>query len=273
MGDERPLAVIDSGVGGLSVLREVARQLPCENLLYLADTANCPYGPRSPDEIRTLAEGIVRFLGGQGAKLVVVACNTMSAAALAHLRARSALPIVGMVPAVKPAAAETNTGVVGVIATEATIQGELFAELVQRYASNVRVLTQTCPGLVQQVEAGALDGGQTEALLHRYLDPMLGQGIDELVLGCTHYPFLTPAIRRVVGDRVTIIDPSPAIARQTGRVLGQHRLQRSEGGGRPFRIYYTTGRPVTFRRLLRRLLGEDGDVRQALWQDGELAPG
>ncbi len=262
--DSRAIGVLDSGVGGLSVLREISRQLPHENVIYVADTVHCPYGPRPPQEIQQLAEGVVSFLLRQQAKIAVVACNTISAAALSVLRSRFPLPIVGMVPAVKPAAAATATGVVGVIATETTIQGTLFAELVDRYASGVRVITQVCPGLVEAVEAGELDSPATEALLRRYLKPMLAQGMDSLVLGCTHYPFLIRAMQRIVGDGVTIIDPSPAIARQTGRVLEANDL-RGDPSQAGRRVYVTTGDPAVFAARLRALVGEEGSVQQASW--------
>ncbi|MBI4759063.1 MAG: glutamate racemase [Chloroflexi bacterium] len=269
MSDQRPIGVFDSGVGGLSVWRELAAQLPLESTIYFADIANCPYGPRSNQEIQALAQGIVGFLAAEGAKLIVVACNTASAASLAYLRSLFSVPIVGMVPAVKPAAAMTASKRVGVIATEATVQGQVFAELVERFANGVEVYTKACPGLVQQVERGELEGPETRSLLQRYLDPLLAQGIDTLVLGCTHYPFLEPAIRRVVGPDVIIIDPSPAVVRQTGRVLEEKGLQahpKSQGE----HLFYTTGDPSRFREMIYMLLGISPAVRQALWQGAQL---
>lgn len=248
------IGVFDSGVGGLSVLREIWAQLPDEDTLYFADTAHCPYGSRSLEEVRELAAAITDFLVEQGAKVIVVACNTASAAALHHLREQFAVPIVGMEPAVKPAVEHTHTGRVGVIATEVTFQGELFARLLERFASGVEVLTQACPGLVQQVEAGRLDDPETDRLLRLYLQPMVAAGIDSLALGCTHYPFLREAIRRVVGPDVEIIDPAPAVARQTARVLEQNGLLRNSQ--EPARhLFYTTGDPAAFAALAERLLG------------------
>jgi glutamate racemase len=264
------VGVFDSGVGGLSVGREIARQMPYADLVYLADQAHCPYGARSMDEIRRLAEGIAAFLVDLGADVIVVACNTASAAALHHLRKRFRVPVVGMEPAVKPAAAHTRSGHIGVIATQVTFQGELFATLLQRFAQGVVVHTQVCPGLVARVEAGRLDDEETVSLLRGYLTPLVEAGIDELVLGCTHYPFLRPAIARVLGPKVAIVDPAPAVARQTCRVLAQARpMAPRERQGK--RTLYTSGSLSAFRESVHRLVGDEGEVRSARWaEDGLL---
>lgn len=261
---EDPIGVFDSGVGGLSIMQELARQLPHEDIIYFADTAHCPYGPRSLEEIRGLTQAIISFLLAQGCKIIVVACNTASAAALHHLRERFEVPIVGMEPAVKPAAQETETRVVGVIATQATFQGELFASLIQRFASDLTVLEGVCPGLVEQVEAGKLDDPQTEAILRHCLEPMLEKGIDALTLGCTHYPFLIPTIKKIVGPKVKIIDPSPAVARQTKRVLEREGLL-NHAHRRSRYTFYTTGNPETFAALQKRLTDLPGETRGLHW--------
>lgn len=263
---EGPIGVFDSGVGGLSIMGELARQLPHEDITYLADTAHCPYGPRSLEEIRGLAQAIVSFLLAHGCKIIVVACNAASAAALHYLRERFQVPIVGMEPAVKPAAQETETKVVGVIATPATFQGELFASLIQRFASDVTVLEGVCPGLVEKVEAGGVDDPQTEAILRRCLEPMAEKGIDTLVLGCTHYPFLTPTIERIVGPGVKIIDPSPAVARQTQRVLAREGLL-SDAHRPGHYTFYTTGNPETFAALQKRLKALPGKTIGVHWDE------
>ncbi|RMF39618.1 MAG: glutamate racemase, partial [Anaerolineae bacterium] len=194
------IGVFDSGVGGLSVLRALRARLPRETYLYVADQAHVPYGPRPLLEVRRFAEGITRYLLGQGADLIVVACNTASAAALHYLRQTfSSVPFVGMEPAVKPAAEQTRSGVVGVLATPATFQGKLYASVVERFAHDVVVLQDTCPGLVEQIEAGALKAPETRRILERALHPMLAQGIDTVVLGCTHYPFVMPLIAEIAG--------------------------------------------------------------------------
>jgi len=248
------VGVFDSGVGGLSVLREIWAQLPHQHTVYFADTAHCPYGSRSADEIRELSVSITEFLIQCGAKVIVVACNTASAVSLHYLRERFSIPIVGMEPAVKPGAERTHTGKVGVIATQVTFQGELFARLVERFANGVDVLTQACPGLVEQVEAGKLHDPETDRLLNLYLQPMVQAGIDSLVLGCTHYPFLREAIQRMVGPDVEIIDPAPAVARQTGRVLEKNGLLRTSQEPAQ-RLFYTSGDPRAFAAMAERLLG------------------
>lgn len=264
------IGVFDSGLGGLSVWREIARQIPNHDTLYVADQAHVPYGSRPTEEVREFAEGITRFLLKEGAEVIVVACNTASAAALRHLRTIfPRVPFVGMEPAVKPATQNTGTGVVGVIATPATFQGELFASLLERFAADVQVLTQVCPGLVKAVETGALDTPETEALLRACLDPLLEAGIDELVLGCTHYPFLRPAIERVIGPQVEIVDPAPAVARQVERVLARQRLKPSEERT-DHHVFSTTGAPAPFAAMVERLVGVRSQPLALTWQEGRL---
>ncbi|MBN1563788.1 MAG: glutamate racemase, partial [Anaerolineae bacterium] len=211
----RPIGLMDSGVGGLSILRELRAQLPAENVIYVADQAHVPYGPRSIEQVRAFTFGVVRFLLDQGAKLIVIACNTASAAALYALRESfPAVPFVGMEPAVKPAACDTQSGVIGVIATAATFQGELYASVVGRFAQDVRVETAACPEFVTLAEAGDTDSAAARDAIRRRLSSLLVAGIDQLVLGCTHFPFLADAIRAEIGPGVTLVDPSPAVARQ-----------------------------------------------------------
>ncbi len=261
-----PIGVFDSGVGGLSVWREIVRQWPAENTLYFADQAHIPYGLRPLDEVRRLTENITRFLLAQGAKVIVVACNTASGAALHALRETFPdVPFVGMEPAVKPAVEHTRTGVVGVIATPATFEGDLFAGLVARFGDGVDLHAQACPGLVEAVESGAFDTPETEALLRRYLTPLLEAGIDQLVLGCTHYPFLSATIQRIAGPDVALIDPAPAVARQVGRVLAERNLLAPtvQQGCHQF---YTSGDPMQFSEMMRALIGAEHHA--AHWTDG-----
>lgn len=264
------IGVFDSGVGGLSVWRELVRQLPHEHTLYFADQRHVPYGTRSLAEVRDYAKGIARFLRARGAKLIVVACNTASGAALRTLRETFPdFAFVGMEPAVKPAAEHTSTGVIAVIATPATFQGELFHSLVERFAAGVHLETQVCPGLVEQVERGDLDTPKTEALLRQCLTPLLHAGVDHLVLGCTHYPFLADTIARITGPEVTLVDPAPAVARQTARVLAQLGLCAPETTVARH-TFYTSGPPETLRVLARRLVGFEGPVLPAAWQGDAL---
>jgi glutamate racemase len=219
-----PIGVFDSGVGGLSVLREIRRELPAENLIYVADSAHAPYGDKPQEFIEARSLAITRFLLDRGAKAIVVACNTATGAAVASLRNHFTLPIVAMEPAIKPAAAQTQTGVVGVLATRRTLASHNFVKLFERYGSDVEILPQACPGLVEQVEAGDLAGVKTRNLLERYLSPLLAKGADTLVLGCTHYPFLRPLIQEIAGPNVAVIDSSEAVARQLRHRLEVHCL-------------------------------------------------
>lgn len=260
MGNRQPVGVFDSGVGGLSVWRELVRELPAEATLYVADQAHMPYGPRPAAEVLGFAERITAALLERGCKAVVVACNTASAAALKDLRARHPdVPFVGMEPAVKPAALNTRSRVVGVMATPGTLQGRMFADAVQRFASGVKLIRQPCPGLVEQIERGELDGPATAALLRELLQPIVAAGADTLVLACTHFPFVLPLIRQIVGETVQIIDPAPAVARQLGRVLEEHGL-RAEPDGKPPRHFLTTGDPQALQRALLQLVGVEAKV-------------
>lgn len=266
--DNGPIGVFDSGVGGLSVWREIVRALPDEDTIYFADQAHVPYGPRDEAEIRGYCDAITRFLIGRGCKAIVVACNTASAAALKHLRdAFPELPTVGMEPAVKPAAALTRTGVVGILATPATFQGRLFKATAGRHAAGVRLVNQVCAGLAEHVEAGDLDGPATDALLRGYLAPVLEAGADTVVLACTHYPFVIDTIRRITGPSVTVIDPAPAIARHLVTIVRQQGLERRMP--RPGRhAFITTGSPAAFADALCRLTGQRASVEAASWSSG-----
>lgn len=256
MSDRRPIGLFDSGVGGLSVLREVRRLVPGENLIYFGDNAFVPYGPRPVEFLRRRSEAIGKFLVGEGAKMIVVACNTASSAALSYLRERFAVPIVGMVPAVKPAASATRVRRVGVLATETTVNGDSFAELVQRFADGVQVRTIVGAGLVPLVEGGDLGSPRAEELVRAYVAPLVEQGADVIVLGCTHYPFLRPLIERVAGPEVTVLDPAEAVARQVQRVLAERGLLGDSGhAGRE--LFYTSGDPREFARVASQLLNQD----------------
>jgi glutamate racemase len=268
-----PIGVFDSGVGGLSVLRAIRMQLPAEEVVYFADQGHVPYGPRPLDEVRMFSDTITRFLLGYDAKLIVVACNAASAAALQSLRQTFPdIPFVGMEPAVKPAAETTHSGVVGVLATPATFQGALYASVVERFANHVILLQSTCPGLVQQVEQGQLEAAETRRILEEALRPMLEQGIDTVVLGCTHYPFVIPLIREIAGGGVRVIDPAPAIALQVERLLGAGEMlnQRAAGAGSGRLRFFTSGKAEAFASLLPRLLGEQGEVRHVDWSGNEI---
>jgi glutamate racemase len=266
----RPIGIFDSGVGGLSVFREVQRQYPSEDLIYLADQAHVPYGEKSREEVLGFADGIVRFLLGRESKLIILACNTASAVALKELRASYPdLPFVGMEPAVKPAAAETRSGVVGVLATPATFQGDLYASTVERFARGVKILQDTCPGLVKQIEEGKIDHPHTREILEKALKPMLREGVDEVVMGCTHYPFVIPLIKDIIGDQAKVIDPAPAVARQAGRILEEYDLQAPSGMPGE-KVFLTTGDPGKMEGMLRSLLNLDQQVVKLTWDRGSI---
>ena len=262
-----PIGIFDSGVGGLSVLRAVREQMPNESIIYFGDQGHVPYGSRSMEQIQNFSEAITNFLLKKNAKIIVVACNTASAAALKYLRAQfPTVQFVGMEPAVKPAAEHTHTGKVGVLATPATFQGALYASVVERFASAVELIQSTCPGLVQEIEMGNLDGLKTRRILEDALLPMLEKNIDTVVLGCTHYPFVIPLIQQIVGENVRVIDPAPSVARQAGRLLEAGRI-RNQSESKGSVMLFTSGDPESLKSMLPMLLGESGEVRHARWLD------
>jgi len=226
------VGVFDSGLGGLSVLQHIRAALPEERLIYVADSAHVPYGDKSTAFIAQRSHAITRFLIEQGAQAIVIACNTATAAAADSLRTCFDLPIVAMEPAIKPAVAATRNGIVGVLATVGTLESARFAALLERHASSVKIVTQGCPGLVEKIEQGDLAGTDTRALLERYLRTLLARGTDTLILGCTHYPFLSPLIREIVGADIVLVDTGAAVARQLQRRLHEDLPQRipSVGG-------------------------------------------
>ncbi|ESS69436.1 glutamate racemase MurI [Methyloglobulus morosus KoM1] len=224
MHSKYPIGVFDSGVGGLSVLREIHQLLPQEDLIYVADSAHVPYGDKSKEFILERSTTIFEFFLSQKVKAIVVACNTATAAAVKELRGIYHLPMVAMEPAVKPAAEKTQTGIVGVLATSRTINSNNFQILFARFADQALIIPQACPGLVDQVEQGDLDSVETRALVAQYVQPLLEQNADVLVLGCTHYPFLKPVIQEIAGVHVQVIDSGAAIARRLHHLLGHHGL-------------------------------------------------
>ena len=243
---------LDSGVGGLTVWRESVRLLPGLPTLYLADNAHCPYGPRPADEVRRLVESAVDGLLGAGCAAIVLACNTATAAAVDALRERlPRVPIIGMEPAVKPAAEHSKSGVVGILATDGTLHGRLFRDTSARYASGVRLIRRNAGDLVGFVERGEVEGPEVRTALRRHLDPMLEAGADHIVLGCTHFPFLARLIRELAGPSVAVVDPAPAVARQLARRLEEtFGPQDGEMQTIPERRFQSTGECVDFARFL-----------------------
>lgn len=253
---ESAIGVFDSGIGGLSVAKEIRSLLPGENILYFADTRHMPYGPRPLEEVRRFSLAIAGWMLRRPVKAVVVACNTASAAALAALRAaRPESVFIGMVPAIKPAALRTGTKRVGVLATEATFQGALFESVAREFAGEAEVVCQPCPGLAERIEHSAPDDPALEAVLEGFVRPLLERGVDQLVLGCTHYALVKDRIARIAGEGAAVIDPAPAIARRCRAVLEERgELSARERGEMR---YYATGDAERFSRAASLHMGGD----------------
>ncbi|HQV39421.1 MAG: glutamate racemase [Flavobacteriales bacterium] len=271
MGTVPRIGIFDSGIGGLNVAAAIRQALPRERLLYFGDNAHVPYGERTSEEILAFSTAITGALLDQGCSCVVIACNTASSAALGPLRELfPEVPFIGMEPAVKPAVEHTRTGVVGVLATRATVEGRAMADVVERFSHGVEVIRQACPGLAQRIDAGDFDGPETERLLRDWIAPMLERNIDALVLGCTHYPLVRPLIEKIAGPDVRVIEPSEAIARRVEKVLEQHQFSAPLDATGILECY-TSGDPESFRSVLERLGMEDAPVKQGVWEeDGTL---
>ena len=253
-----PIGVFDSGVGGLSVLREIRRLLPDADLLYVADSGHVPYGEKPPEVIRERSRLIAEFLIGQGARSLVLACNTATVAAVNELRGTFDMPIIGMEPAVKPAARATGNGRVGVLATTGTLQSATFAALLDRFARDVQVVSQPCPGLVECVERGDLQGPQVRALLQQYVQPLLAAGCDTLILGCTHYPFLKPLLCELLPAGIQVVDTGEAVARQVLARLTDSGLLSAPGAATV--RFWSSGSPEQMQAVLPALWGHSGPV-------------
>ncbi|MEJ5281118.1 glutamate racemase [Pseudomonas sp. MYb541] len=255
-----PIGVFDSGIGGLTVLEEIQQLLPHESLLYVADCGHIPYGEKSPAFILERSRRVAAFFREQGAKAFVIACNTATVAAVADLRLDFPdWPLVGMEPAVKPAAAATRSGVVGVLATTGTLQSAKFAALLDRFATDVKVITQPCPGLVELIESGDLTSPALRQMLQGYIEPLLSAGCDTIILGCTHYPFLKPLLAQMLPPSIILIDTGAAVARQLKRLLGERELL-ADGNPEPAQ-FWTSGDMYHLRNILPTLWKYPGDVR------------
>ncbi len=249
MPDSRPIGVFDSGTGGLTVLQEMLKDHPSESFIYFADSANCPYGSKSHNEIVKRSAEIVEFLISKDCKVIVVACNTATAAAIDWLRENYKLPFIGMEPAIKPAALNTKTKSIGVLATAGTFKGRLYIETSRKFASDVNVCYQVGEGLVELVEKGLYSSSEAEQLLLRYIQPMLDCNIDQLVLGCTHYPFFKPSLKRILPDNVEIIDPAPAVSKQLIRVLNEYNLVNEHISNNLVHEFYSSSSSITLKKL------------------------
>jgi glutamate racemase len=254
------VGVFDSGIGGLSILSEIRRAAPSEHVLYVADSRHAPYGEKTSAFIQDRSEAIVKFLLESGAKAVVVACNTATAVAVDYLRTVFSAPIVAVEPPIKPAVSLTKSGVVGVLATSQTVASERFATLTRRFGDGARLVIEACPGLAEHVEEGELSGQDTQRLVDRYVRPLLDQNADTIVLGCTHYAFLIPAIRRAAGPDVTIVDPAPAVANELVRRLARAELASPIGDAQPTERFFTSGPTDVLQSFVMKVCGRRVDV-------------
>jgi len=268
----RPIGVFDSGVGGLTVAREINLRLPGEKILYFADTLHVPYGPRPAGQLVAFACRIVEFLVSQGAKLIVDACNSTSAVALPELVARFNLPVIGVIePGVREALRQTRNGRIGVLGTEVTVSSNAHRLSLLSSNPGVEVYAQACPLLVPLVEAGEVDSPAARQAISGYLAPLLRADVDTIILGCTHYPFMAPLIREMTGERVSLVDPAAATADEVAEVLGKTEVM-AEGSAEPSHTCLVSGPAENFRLAGRRLLGSHplvADVRQVELDWGE----
>ncbi len=261
------IGVFDSGVGGLWILKHLHTELPSYNYVFFGDQGHVPYGPRSMEQILNFSIEITKFLISKKCKVIVIACNTASAASLKYLRIQfPEIIFIGMEPAIKPAAEFTHTGKVGVLATPATFQGELYSSVVERFANNVEIFKNTCDGLVVQIEKGNFETKETRSILEKALLPMLKKNIDTVVLGCTHYPFVVPLIKEIVGDKVNVIDPTSAIVRQVARMLSENGLQGQLSNNNQIDIF-TSGKIDIMKPILYKLFNKEMEVNKIEWKN------
>jgi len=256
--NRNPIGIFDSGVGGLSVWRELIKSLPYEDVIYFADTANCPYGPKSQKEIINTVDKVVQFLVNHQVKLIIVACNTATAAAIEYLRSNYNLPFIGMEPAVKPAALNSKTKSIAVLATEGTFNGKLYLETSKKYAADVNLHIKVGDRLVEIVENDKINLPETEIHLRELMNPLIQKNIDHLVLGCTHYPFLTESLKKILPSHITIIDPAPAVVKQTVTVLTENMLLSKNS--KPSYEFYTSGNDHVLRNIIYRITGKNYQI-------------
>ncbi|MGB5553401.1 MAG: glutamate racemase [Flavobacteriaceae bacterium] len=248
--NEHPIGIFDSGVGGTSVWKEIQVLLPHEDTIYLADSANAPYGEKSKDEILHLSIKNTDYLVAQGCKIIVVACNTATTNAIDYLRKNYNIPFIGIEPAIKPAALRSSSKTVGILATKGTLSSSLFHSTSENHAIGIRIIEQEGTGLVPLIEAGKIDTIETKKLLKKHLKPMLDADIDYLVLGCTHYPYLIPVLKTMLPENVKIIDSGEAVARQTKAILQQNGLL-NDSNKKGYSIFYTNGNLAVLQSFLK----------------------
>lgn len=259
------IGVFDSGVGGLWILKHLQAKLPEYNYIFFADQGHVPYGGRQMEEIKSFSKEISRFLINKNCQIIVIACNTASAASLKYLREKfPEVFFIGMEPAIKPAVEITHTGRVGVLATPATFQGELYNSVVERFAQDVEIFKDNCPGLVEQIEKGELEDPETRSILEKAILPMLEKNIDTIVLGCTHYPFVIPLIKEIVGEGVNVIDPTSAIVRRVTQILNENNLSSGENGDKQMEIF-TSSEIDKMKPILSKLFTKNLEIKNISW--------
>lgn len=263
---QQAIAVLDSGVGGLTVAKEIMRQLPQEKILYFGDTARAPYGPRSREEVLRFTRQIVQYLLPFEPKMIVIACNTATAMALKEIRSEVSIPVMGVVyPGARAAIKHSKTGVIGVIGTEGTIRSEAYDQALGLIAPNVDVVSQACPGLVPLVEKGQFDTEEAWSVVRESLSPLKQHSIDCLILGCTHYPFLQDVIQEVMGPQVKLINSAEETAREVSAIL-YHRGELSQSAEPPVHRYFCSGDTVLFQKIAHHLLGEPIEATSVTWK-------
>ena len=255
------IGVMDSGIGGLTVWQELIEIMPNENYLYFGDSGFCPYGSKDSDEILPRVKKIINFLIENECKIIVVACNAITASSIEFLRKNYSIPFIGMEPAIKPALINTKTKAIGVLATEQALKGKLFFNTKAKYAQGINIIEQIGQGLVESVEAHDFDSESTMELLKKYLDPMLDKNIDFIVLGCTHYPFLQESIKKILGDNISILNPAAAVARQTLNILEKLKLRMKFGQIQGKSTFFTTGDTERMKNILSRIKKANYDVK------------
>ncbi|MFN7676676.1 glutamate racemase [Flavobacterium sp.] len=249
MNNDNPIGLFDSGIGGTSIWREIHELLPDENTIYLADSKNAPYGQRSKEEIVGLSMKNTEFLLEQNCKIIVVACNTATTNAIKELRAKYSVPFIGIEPAIKPAATLSKTQTIGILATKGTLNSELFHQTAERF-QNTKIIEQIGHGLVQLIENGGINSTEMAKLLNSYLQPMIKANIDYLVLGCSHYPYLIPQIKKILPESIKIIDSGEAVARQTKNIL-EERIGFHNQLEKSTQVFYTNSNPQVLNSILK----------------------
>jgi len=249
--NKQPIGIFDSGVGGLSIWKEITTLLPTENTIYLADSANAPYGEKSKEEIIDFCIKNTLLLLEKDCKIIIIACNTATTNAIKTLRKLYKIPFIGIEPAIKPAALKTKTNCIGILATKGTLNSELFTETSKKYMGSTDIVEQIGEGLVPLIESGQIESQKLKNLVNKYIQPMLAKKIDCLVLGCTHYPFLIPTIKKITGKSIEIIDSGFAVAKQTKAVLEKNKLTNNSSHP-PLHKIYTNTKARTIYKLIPR---------------------